>query len=71
MNPFVDAYIRAHQAISGERLLTTFQNRRTPFVEKDPQLPKIDAQSVHCRLTVCPRDCSIADLCISNDDGHF
>ncbi len=36
-----------------------------------PELPKLNADSVKCRLTACPPDCPIADLCIDNQDTHF
>ncbi len=69
MNPLVEAYLKAHERVTGQKLLETF--KRPVYVDPKPELPKINATTVKCRLTVCPRDCSISDLCIDNNDGHF
>ncbi len=69
MKALVDAFIRGQSQMMGHDLRKTFEPKH--FVDRKPEMPRLDADSVKCRLTVCPRDCPIVDLCMDNNDGHF
>ncbi len=50
--------------VEAEGRMTNDHPQDTMVVLRKPEYPKINATTVKCRLTVCPKDCSILDLCI-------